>query len=198
MNFFKRFTIVSFSLPIDVILGKTGLYAAQVHPSASIFWPVVGFDLALILTFGYWLLPLVFTGAFLYNLLTFGSLITCFTIAIANTLKVFVAAKVFNRRHIRENFLRFIFACLIAAVVGGTLGTGALVLDKLDIYHTSIANINSEILRDWTAGDTGGFLVFIVWLNWVLGDFLGMLAFTPAIQFLFKLLNIKQSNGNAG
>ena len=184
----KRLWLLVLFVLFDVILGKLGLALAKVHPSASLIWPVIGFDLAMVMTFGLWPLLAVFVGAFIYNLLTFGSVVTCLFIALGNVLKVWIAYKLFNREDIIENLKRFVLACVPAAAAGATIGVASLFV-KQDLFGP---DWYQYIWIHWSIGGSAGKLLGITWLNWFLGDFLGLVIFTPVFVWLFKTLRISK------
>ena len=58
------------------VAGKLGLKLAFVHASATAVWPSTGIALFAFLIFGYRVWPVIFTGAFLVNLTTAGTVAT--------------------------------------------------------------------------------------------------------------------------
>jgi signal transduction histidine kinase len=146
------------------IAGKLSLTFAFLNASASPVWPPTGIALAAILVLGYRIVPGIFLGAFLVNITTTASILTCLGIATGNTLEAICGAWLVNRlANGTAAFERyqdvFKFACiaLFSTVISATVGV------------TSIA--------------LGGFLDWAnygsVWLTWWLGDFSGAIIFTP-------------------
>jgi hypothetical protein len=180
---------------IELALGLGGLALAQVHPSATLFWPVIGFDLAFLLQFGARVLPIIWVGAFAMNIVTFGTFVTCIIIASGNVAKVYVASKLFGGgRYSGHHFTRFVVSCFPAAVIGGTIGTAALVLND---YKSGFGlhEFWLYIIEHWSQGDHAGLLAFVTWMNWIVGDFLGMIIFTPIFETY--LVKIKKRVGYA-
>lgn len=79
------------------VAGKLGLKLAFVHVSATAVWPSTGTALFAFLIFGYRVWPVIFTGAFLVNLTTAGSVATSITIAAGNTLEGVVGCYLVTR-----------------------------------------------------------------------------------------------------
>ncbi len=195
MNVARTVGLILIAWAIELMLGLGGLALAQVHPSATLFWPVIGFDTALILQFGARVMPVIWVGAFAMNILTFGTFLTCMFIASGNTLKVYIVMKLFGTgRYSGERFAKFALAAIPAAILGGTLGTFALVMNDYKAGFT-LNEFWTYILVHWTQGNSAGLLAIVTWLNWIVGDFLGMVIFTPLFECV--LLHIKKRWGDA-
>jgi integral membrane sensor domain MASE1 len=82
---------------VYLVAGKLGLKLAFVHASATAVWPCTGIALSAFLIFGYRVWPLIFTGAFLVNLTTAGSVATSIGIAAGNTLEGVVGCYLVTR-----------------------------------------------------------------------------------------------------
>jgi PAS domain S-box-containing protein len=148
-------------------LARLGLMLALINPSATPIWPASGFAVAVVLLWGYRLLPAIFAGAFAANLITAGSLLSSAVIALGNSLEAFIIAwMVIRWSDGRETFARPFavakFACIALAtgtIVSATIGVGALVATGL----ASVSNYSA------------------IWMTWWLGDVTGALLFTPFV-----------------
>lgn len=147
------------------IAGKLGLKLAFFNASASAIWPCSGIALAALLIFGYRAALAVFTGAFLVNLTTAGTVLTSLGIAAGNTLEALAGCylvsrfaggrKAFERS---QNIFRFVFlAGMVSTALSATVGCTTLLLGKLVTWP----DYNSA------------------WFTWWLGDGVGALVATP-------------------
>ena len=147
--------------------GKLGLKLAFVHPSATPVWALSGISLAALLLIGNRAWPGIFVGAFLVNLATAGSIVTCLGIGAGNTLESLSAAWLLNRYagggdafQTPQGFFKFAaLGGALSTTVSATIGVASLVL-------TGYA--------DWA--DSGP-----IWLTWWLGDAMGDLLVAPFI-----------------
>ena len=87
-------------------LARLGLMLALINPSATPIWPATGFAVAVVLLWGYRLLPAIFAGAFAANLITAGSLLSSAVIALGNSLEAFIIVWMVNRWSERPRDLR--------------------------------------------------------------------------------------------
>src|SRR5260370_18923110 len=148
-----------------IVAGKLSLRLASVHPSATPVWPPTGIAIATLAALGLRFWPFIFTGAFLVNLTTAGSVFTSIGIATGNTLEAVIASflvmRYANGRHAFEwtkDILRFaFFAGVIGTAVAATFGVTSLTLGRF---------------ASW--GQYG-----LIWRTWWLGDAAGALIFTP-------------------
>lgn len=152
-----------------------GLSLAYEHSNASPIWPPSGVALVTLLLFGansWWI---VFSGAFLANLIVFQwngtsdlviSAVASLFIALGNTLealtgryciKKFVSPDCILDRYIYV--FRFFLIILVSSVVSASLGTAALAM---------LSIIPTEAL-------------VVVWSTWLLGDIAGMLIIAPLL-----------------
>jgi diguanylate cyclase (GGDEF)-like protein len=171
--------------------GKLGLSLAFVHPSSTAVWPPTGITLTAFLVLGYRVWPGIFLGAFLTNITTAGSLLTCLGIATGNTLEGIVGAYLVSRfangrrcfEHGRDTFKFAILAGMISTMISATFGVTSLSLggyarwgDYKDIWLT------------WWLGDCAGAVLvaplLLLWIDnprphwkWVkFGEMVAMLA----------------------
>src|SRR6516225_8752571 len=87
-----------------LLLAKSGLAAASLHPSASPIWPPSGLALASCLLWGNRVWPAIAGGAFLADAITFGSIATSLAIAIGSTLEAVLTASLVRRWCTQEPF----------------------------------------------------------------------------------------------
>ena len=145
--------------------GRLGLRFASVHPSATAVWVDSGLSLTAVLLLGRSAWPGIFLGAFLVNMTTAGSWLTCLGIATGNTLEAITGAWLVTRfAQGRQAFQApqsvFQFAALAGAVstmVAATLGV------------TSLAATGYAAWADFGP----------IWLTWWLGDGMGDLLVAP-------------------
>jgi signal transduction histidine kinase len=150
-----------------VLAGKVGLSVAFVHASASAVWPPTGIALAAFLTLGYRAWPAIFTGAFVVNVTTAGSVATSLGIATGNTLEGLLAAYLVDRfangvgafDRAQDVFTFAGLAGVLSTTVSATIGVTSLALGGY---------------ADWAA-------VGPVWLTWWLGDAVGALIVVPVL-----------------
>src|SRR5262249_4046597 len=148
-----------------LVLAKSGLALALIHPSASAIWPPTGFALAAIVLWGYRVLPAIFLAAMIANATTFGSIGAAISIATGNSLEALVGAALINVWcNGRDTFstantvAKFAVVCAaLATPISATVGTASLALAG-QAQWTNFANI---------------------WLTWWLGDMISALVVTP-------------------
>jgi diguanylate cyclase (GGDEF)-like protein len=147
------------------IAGKLALKLAFLNASASAVWPCTGIALAALLIFGYRVWPAIFTGAFLVNLTTAGTVLTSLGIAAGNTLEAvagcylvgrFAGGRIGFQRS--QNIFRFVLlAGMVSTAISATIGCTMLLLGGLVTWP----DYNST------------------WFTWWLGDGVGALVVTP-------------------
>jgi len=154
-------------LAVYFVAGKLGLMLAFLHPSATAVWPNSGIALAALLILGADAWPVVFVGALLVNLTTYGSFATSAGIAVGNTLEALIGAWLVRRFARGENavfqtsdiFKFTILAGMVSTAVSATIGVTGLALGGF----ASWANY-------WA-----------VWLTWWLGDAVGDVVVAPLL-----------------
>jgi diguanylate cyclase (GGDEF)-like protein len=147
------------------IAGKLGLKLAFLNASTSAVWPCTGIALAALLIFGYRAALAIFTGAFLVNLTTAGTVLTSLGIAAGNTIEALVGCYLVSRFaggsatfERSQNIFKFVFlAGMVSTALSATIGCTTLLLGKLVAWP----NYNST------------------WFTWWLGDGVGALVATP-------------------
>ena len=149
------------------IAAKLGLRLAFANPSATAIWPCTGIALAALLILGYRVLPGIFFGAFLVNLMTAGSAATSLGIAVGNSLEAVVGCYLVSRFagglrafDTTQNIFRFAFlASMVSTTVSATIGVTTLGLGGL---------------ASWPEYGP-------IWCTWWLGDGVGAILVTPLI-----------------
>ncbi|HWW92443.1 MAG TPA: PAS domain S-box protein [Vicinamibacteria bacterium] len=144
------------------IAAKLGLKLAFLHVSATPVWPPTGIALAALLVLGLRVWPGILAGAFLANVTTAGSAITCLGIATGNTLEGVMGAwlvcrlargqRAFERP--QDVFKFAALAGIVSTTVSATFGVTSLSLGG----YAAWANYWS-IWLTWWLGDMGGALV---------------------------------------
>ena len=148
-------------------LARLGLMLALINPSATPIWPATGFAVAVVLLWGYRMIPAIFAGAFAANVITAGSILSSAVIATGNSLEAFIIVWMVNRwSDGRATFARPFAVAKFASIaltpgtmVSATIGVGALVATGF----ASVSNYSA------------------IWMTWWLGDVTGALLFTPFV-----------------
>lgn len=170
----SRFKIILSSLLVIVaycVVGTFGLKLALVHVSATAVWLPTGIAFAALLWLGYRAWPLVAVSAFLVNVnnaasLSLSAITSSAGIACGNTLEALAAAYLIRRLaggagafDYPSRVFFFVFAVLLACVVGASIGVLALAV-------TDFGNVSHP---------------FPIWLTWWLGDAIGAIIGCPLI-----------------
>ena len=154
------------------VAGKLGLTLAFVHPSATAVWPPAGIAIAALLTLGSGVWPGILAGAFLVNLATAGSVTTCISIAVGNTLEALVGAYLVNRfaegRHAfdrtQDTFKFAVLAGMLSTAIAASFGATSLALGGFAPW----ANYG-PIWATWWLGDAAGIVIvaplLILWIS---------------------------------
>lgn len=153
------------------VVGKLALRLAIVHASASPVWPPTGLAIAALLILGVGAWPAVFTGAFLVNATTAGSIWTSLGIAGGNTLEAILCAFLMERfANGRAAFerssdtFRFAGFAALGTLVSATIGVTTLALGGFAPWSGF-----AQIWLTWWLGDLGGAMtvapLLIVWIN---------------------------------
>ncbi|HEY2351468.1 MAG TPA: MASE1 domain-containing protein [Candidatus Acidoferrum sp.] len=166
-RFLKELVALSTLAGVYFVAGKLGLQLASIHASATAVWPCTGIALATFLILGYRAWPAIFTGAFLVNITTAGSLATSIGIATGNTLEGVVGCYLISRfaggRHVFEraqDIFKFgLLAAMVSTTVSATIGVSTLVLGGI-----------AELTKYGS-----------IWCTWWLGDAVGAIVVTPVL-----------------
>src|SRR5262245_3365822 len=150
-----------------LVLAKSGLALALIHPSASSIWPPTGFALAAMLLWGYRTWPAIFLAAMVANATAAGSIGTAISIATGNTLEALVGAALINLWcNGRDTFstsitvAKFAVICAVFATpISATVGISSLAIAG----YAEWANFAD------------------IWLTWWLGDMISALVVTPVV-----------------
>ncbi len=147
--------------------GLFGFQFAILHENVTLVWGASAVALAALLLGGMQLWPGVMLGAFLVNITTGIPLLAVFLISLGNTLSILLATYLLHRVFpIHLNFDRIadvlIFAIagvIVSGLVSSTIGVVSLSISQT----TALSNIP------------------YLWLEWMMGDTLGILVLTPLI-----------------
>jgi len=149
-----------------VVSARLGFTLALVAEQVTTVWPPAGISLAAVLILGYRVWPGILIGAWLANLTTNASPAVAASIAVSNTLEALVGAWILRR------VLGF-DTCLdrIRDVVGLTLAAAASTTLGATMGSTTLCVAG---LQPWSA-------FRVLWLDWWLGDAMGVLLVAPAL-----------------
>ncbi|MHB8587085.1 MAG: MASE1 domain-containing protein [Thermoplasmatota archaeon] len=154
------------------LAGYLGLQLAFIQVSASPVWPATGLAIAAMILVGYEVWPVIFAGAFLFNVLTSGHAESSLAIAFGNTMEAFAGAYLANRfagglrafDRFADAMRFFLLAGLVAPMVSATIGVGSLTLLGL-----AAPSRVGAIWLTWWLGDAGGAVVvapaLLLWLR---------------------------------
>lgn len=164
---------------------QLGLWLALPPGIVTPVWPPSGIALAAMMLFGYSVWPGIFVGALLTNLWASSSqsfltsLFISVSIAIGSTLQTLTARCILHRLSISKNpfktyrhTLLFLLVILISCLIGSTIGSLALQIDRL---------IPESLFRE-------------TWLTWWLGDATGMFVFAPFIWIWYTWPSFNEKN----
>jgi PAS domain S-box-containing protein len=159
---FRTFLLNVCIFLIYIVAGKLGLSFASLNPSATAIWPPTGIALAVLLIFGYRVIPAILLGAFVVNITTSGTIITSLGIALGNTLEgvlgMYLVKKYSDGINTFENvssIFKFVFfAAILSTSISADIGVITLILGHLAIWKNFIA-----IWTTWWLGDMGGNLI---------------------------------------
>jgi diguanylate cyclase (GGDEF)-like protein len=144
------------------VAGKLGLRLAFLQSNATPVWAPTGIALAALLLRGYGLWPAVLLAAFLVNVTTAGSFLTCLGIAAGNTAEALAGAYLVNRfAHGRcamersQDIFKFaLLAGCVSTAISATLGVASLaaggLLEPGTFWSVSVT---------WWLGDMAGALM---------------------------------------
>ncbi|MGB1697613.1 MAG: CHASE domain-containing protein [Thermoplasmatota archaeon] len=165
--------------PWQLLLASVSYYAvgwasleafAQIHASASPVWPPTGIAIAILLLGGRRLLPAIFVGAFLFNVVTSGHWQASLLIAVGNSAEAWLVAWIASKWIGRDLFtsapktLAFSLSVVPATAVSASVGVGALLL-----FDLAPSDLAVGIWQTWWLGDLAGALIFapavLLWRN---------------------------------
>lgn len=167
------------------LAAKIGLLLQIEGTNVSPVWPPSGLAFAILFLFGKEYSLGIFIGAFVANIFGFENnpdseltqnIVISFLIAIGNTLEAFVGLWFLNKLKIQgklldnySNIFKLIFSvgisCAIAAIIGST---SLLIFNRIDLH------LYPTVLR-----------------TWYLGDFSGLILFSPTIIVFYQYWNEK-------
>ncbi len=166
---------------VYTVAGRLGLKLAFVNASATAVWPPTGIALAAFLIFGYRVWPAIFTGAFLVNLATAGSVATSLGIAAGNTLEGLVGAylvmRFANGRSVFDRAQDIFKFAVLAAMVSTTLSATC-----------GVTSLSLAGFAEWSNYKS-------IWLTWWLGDAAGDLVVAPLVILWSLSPRVRWSRG---
>lgn len=146
--------------------GYLGLSIPYVGSHITLIWPPTGIALAALIHWGYSIVPGIWLGAFLVNIVTGASWEASLGISIGNVLGPFIACLLLRRTEFdrrmdkRRDILLFVLAgAALPMTISATTGTLTLIITKL-LPYTKLTT---------------------AWFAWWWGDLLGILLFTPPL-----------------
>ncbi len=181
LKVFRKFELPSNFLNIvllNVCIGslyfafaRLGLHLATINDTASAVWPATGLGIAVSIFFGLRVLPGIFIGAAIANILTPLPILSVFGIATGSTLEAFVAAWLYKliltkKRSFNFQFstLAIVLSLLVAATLSGVIGVFSLIV---------LGSVDSGNILN-------------IFLTWWAGNFIGGLLFVPLFLCLFE------------
>jgi signal transduction histidine kinase/ActR/RegA family two-component response regulator len=168
MHVSRYFALIVGLTVVYYLAGRAGLhFFGLLHPSASAIWIPTGIAIASLLIFGYRVWPAIFTGAFLVNVTTQGSLLTSIGVAIGNTLEGLLAAYLIGR--FAGGIAAFDRAADIFKFAGIAVVAGATVSATIGVLSLTLGGYAP-------AADFGA-----IWLTWWIGDAAGGIVVTPLL-----------------
>ena len=146
---------------------ELGLSLASVHSNVTPVWPPTGIAIASLLIFGRQVLPGIFIGALVANLLTNIPVFSSFGIAIGNTLEALLAYWLLQRskrwkgslESVSSVLMFVVYAAVLAPLVSATIGSLSVCLGEP---------------AQWSRFTS-------LWLTWWMGDGFGALIITPLL-----------------
>lgn len=150
--------------------GNLGLMLPGVHPQITLLWLPSGIALAALLRWGYRYWPAVFLGAFLVNFAVTPSFSLAASIALTNTLAPMLAVCLLRYLDFRPTLERASDVMLLVVV-----GAAGMLL-------SASGGVASLLLH----GRLGAELYSSAWLNWWVGDAMGVLLISPLLLSLSR------------
>jgi signal transduction histidine kinase/ActR/RegA family two-component response regulator len=173
MRALRHFALIIGLTLVYYLAGRAGLhFFGLLHPSASAIWIPTGIAIASLLLFGYRVWPAIFTGAFLVNWTTQGSLLTSLGVAAGNTLEGVLAAYLVSR--FAGGTAAFARASDIFRFAGIGVVAGATVSATIGVSSLTLGGYAP-------AADFGA-----IWFTWWLGDAAGGIVFTPLLVLWYR------------
>lgn len=163
--FWKTFAWIPVVAGVYFAAGRFGLSLAALHANVSFVWPAAGLALASLLIGGYGLWPGVFLGALLVNAATDIGWPAALGIAAGNTLEAVLGVFLLRRVAGFQNGMERLRDGLSLIVFGGLTDTAV----------AATVGVVSLCLGGSAAWPSFGSL----WLEWWIGDMLGVLVVAP-------------------
>ena len=150
------------------ITAKLGLLLATVHPLVTAVWPPTGVAVAALLLLGLRVWPGIAAAAFLANLTSGATLPLALGISVGNTLAPLTAVALLRACRVRTDLSRLCDVMALFVVAGTSM----------------VISATSGTLNLLAAGAVTLRAAYPVWLEWWVGDAMGMILVTP---FLLSL-----------
>ena len=155
---------------VYLVLGRAGLALSDVHTSVSAVWPASGFAVAMMILSGRKVLFGILLGAFAVNYSILPDVVVAVFIAIGNTGEAWGARWLYARFKqgkeiftFRNLIILFGNAAFLATMIASTVGVAALMLNG---YAQPVE-------------------ASALWLEWWLGDAVGILVTAPLVLAIF-------------
>lgn len=142
-----------------------GLLLAIPPGYATVFWPASGVALAFVYLYGYRVLPGVFLGSFLVNLLHMGGIETAAFIGLGASLQAYVGAALIRKVIGPETQFRSLKNVLLFNTLSG----------PVSCLVSASVGVSTLLIAGTLASDN----VWFNWWTWYIGDTLGVLIFAP-------------------
>lgn len=187
---YRGFLVVLGVSVVYSLVAVSSLNLALEKTSASPIWPPSGIAFAALLIFGRRALWGIFIGAVAANIYTFQgnlqfsvSIVLCsLLIGIGNTLEAFLSEKFYRSFRAESgpldnysNFFKMLMVTFAACLIGAVIGVSSLLLTEiipLDLYRAAL-------------------------VTWWMGDYVGVLIFTPLILSLANFKKFEIDGGKA-
>src|SRR5688572_16752840 len=187
-SWLRHLLLILFTAGMYILLARLSLFFQFESSNATPVWPSAGFALAMVIIYGMQVLPGIFLGAFVANLLIFitnqtvdypMAVMLSMIIGIGNTGEAFVGNYLLKKTisHFNlDTFLDRVDHVLRYSAIVGLMCIVSSSIGALSVYFAGI--IPDE-------------QVSMVWLTWWLGDFSGILLVASLI--LIWLKSIKET-----
>lgn len=169
----KKIIAISLTVVVYFIAAKLGLMFAVTQENVTLIWPPTGIAVGSLIIWGYRLWPGVALGAFLTNISTDIAVSTSLAIMTGNTLEALVGAIMVRRLAISEEFWGIRDVLAIYFIVALLPTTISATFGALSLYHLE---------------GVSTFLASKVWVDWWLGDALGLVMFMPLLVTWYTAL----------
>lgn len=164
---------------VYIVTGLLGLQLAVPPGYATVFWPPSGLALAAVYLFGYPISIGVFLGAFGVNVInmlggdvSIGAIFNAFFIGLGSTAQACLGASLLKKYIGSETFLESFREIFKFSVIAGPIS--CLVACSVGVL--------TLVFNGYVSLDNAPY----TWMNWYVGDMLGVLVFVPALIIFFS------------